>query len=147
MVVAEFARAGRDDRALLDLLVLLAMHDVLLVENGIPMDPKDEDQVLTKKIQGLLASRENTARMLTVHRARLAKARGGQAVSTPPVGYVPEFTTRDGQPVKTGKWKKDPDPKVREAMEAVFRAFEEGGSLPRTVRLLNEWGIKTPSRR
>ena len=41
---------------------------------------------------------------------------------------------------------KDPDPIVREAVDAVFRAFRQGRSLARAVRLLKAWGIKVPSR-
>src|SRR5207247_8342754 len=57
--ISEVSRAGRDDQAWLAFLQLLALHDVLLFENGIPTDPNDDDQVYVKKIQGLTVSREN----------------------------------------------------------------------------------------
>ncbi len=115
-------------------------------ENGIPTDPNDDDQVYVKKIQGLTVSRENKMRIATLHKGRLSKARSGKAVSAPPAGYLAQIETRDGVPVKTGAWMKDPDPIVREAVDAVFRAFRQGRSLARAVRLLKAWGIKVPSR-
>ena len=147
VLISEVSRAGRDDRVWMDFLILLAAHDVLLIENGVPMDPNDDDQSFVKKIQALTVNRENRMRMTNVHRGRLAKARAGKAVSAPPTGYVAECETRDGRLVKTGRWVKDADAKVRESIDAVFRAFRLGRSLPRAVRLLKQWGVMVPSTR
>jgi DNA invertase Pin-like site-specific DNA recombinase len=145
--ISEVGRGGRDDRVWMDFLKLLALHDVLLFENGVPTDPHDDDQVFVKKIQAITVHRENQMRTTNLHRGRLAKARAGKAVSAPPIGYVPVIETRDGVVVKTGAWVKDPDPAVRESLEAVFKAFREGRSLARAVRLLKAWQVKIPSRR
>jgi hypothetical protein len=145
--ISEMSRGGRDDIAWLLFLKLLALQDVLLFENGAPTDPNDDDQVFVKKIQAITVQRENQMRMVNLHRGRLAKATSGKAVSVPPVGYVAEYETRDGRPVRTGAWSKDPDARIRKSIEAVFRAFRQARSLPRTVRLLNAWGVEIPSRR
>jgi DNA invertase Pin-like site-specific DNA recombinase len=145
--ISEVSRAGRNDQAWLHFLALLGTHDVLLFEDGVPTDPNDDDQVFVKKIQALTVFRENKMRTVNLHRGRLAKARSGKAVSAPPAGYVPLVETRDGLPVKTGKWAKDPDPAVREAVDAVFRAFREARSLPKATKLLIKWKVLLPVRR
>lgn len=145
--VSDVSRAGRDDTAWMEFLKLLAIHDVLLFENGVATDPNDDDQVFVKKVQALTVARENKMRISNLHRGRLAKARSGKAVSAPPVGYVPVVEMREGQLVKTGAWIKDPDPAARQAVESVFQAFREGRSLVKAVRLLNARGIKLPARR
>lgn len=145
--VSDVSRAGRDAQAWFTFLALLAVHDVLLFENGVPTDPNDDDQVFVKQIQALTVGRENKMRTTNLHRGRLAKARSGKAVSAPPAGYVPVLETRDGIPVKTGAWIKDPDPAVREAVEAVFRAFRQTRSLSKATKLLIAWGVDIPARR
>jgi DNA invertase Pin-like site-specific DNA recombinase len=145
--ISDTSRAGREERAWFDLLDLLIEHDVLLFKNGVPTDPHDESQAFVTKIEAVIVRRENQMRLANLHRGRLAKARMGKAVSAPPVGYLPVYETRDGQPVKTGAWRKDDDLEVREAIHAVFAAFREGRSLRRAVDLLNERGVKMPARR
>jgi DNA invertase Pin-like site-specific DNA recombinase len=145
--VSDVSRAGRDAQTWFTFLALLAVHDVLLFENGVPTDPNDDDQVFVKQIQALTVGRENKMRTTHLHRGRLAKARSGKAVSAPPAGYVPVLESRDGIPVKTGAWIKDPDLAVREAVEAVFRAFREGRSLSKATKLLRQWGVDLPARR
>jgi hypothetical protein len=49
--------------------------------------------------------------------------------------------------VKTGAWRKDEDPQVCEAIEAVLTAFREGRTLRKAVDLLNARKIKIPARR
>ncbi len=146
ILVSEVSRAGRDDQAWLRFLALLGLHDVLFIEDGIVSDPNDDDQVFVKKIQALTVFRENKMRTVNLHRGRLAKARSGKAVSAPPAGYVPLFGTRDGIPAKTGEWTKDPDPAVRAAVEAAFRAFRQTRSLSKAVKLLIAWGVRLPAR-
>lgn len=145
--ISEVSRAGRDDIAWLTFLGLLAERDVLLFENGVPTDPNDDDQMYQKKMQALNVFRENKMRTTNLHGGRIAKARAGSAVSAPPAGYIPLFETREGIPVKTGLWAKDPDVAVRSAVESVFRAFREGRSLPRAVSQLIAWGVRLPGRR
>ncbi len=145
--VSDVSRAGRDAQAWFTFLALLAVHDVLLFENGVPTDPNDDDQVFVKQIQALTVGRENKMRTTNLHLGRLAKARSGKAVSAPPAGYVPVLETRDGIPVKTGAWIKDPDPAVREAVEAVFRAFRQTRSLSKATKLLIALGVEIPARR
>src|SRR5262249_17939467 len=72
----------------------------------------DHDQELfVRNLEGLLAWRDGVQRTRVMMSARLAKARRGAAVSAPPTGYV---ATPDG------KWIKDPDERVREAVGRLF---------------------------
>jgi hypothetical protein len=72
-----------------------------------------------------------------VLQGRDAKAKRGMPVAAPPAGYV-----RNAE----GKWVKDPEAAVRSAIEAVFRAFRQGGSLRKAVDLLFAWGVQLPRR-
>ncbi len=143
LFISDVSRAGRREQAWFDLLELLEQEDVLLFVDGRLTDPHDSGQVFVKKIEAVTMARDNRLRTETVHRGRLAKARGGRAVSAPPVGYLPDYETREGVPVKTGKWRKDPD-KVKQ-IDAVFAAFREHRSLPRTVRALLARQVMVPS--
>lgn len=147
LFISDVSRAGREERTWFDLLELLIEHDVLLVKNGVITDPQDESQAFVTKIEAVIVRRENQMRLANMHRGRLAKARKGKAVSAPPIGYRPVSETQDGMPVKTGKWERDPDLQVREAIRAVFEAFREGRSLRKAVDILNKHGVKVPARR
>jgi DNA invertase Pin-like site-specific DNA recombinase len=147
LFISDASRAGREERAWFDLLDLLIKHDVLLFKGGVLTDPQDESQAFVTKLEALIVRRENQMRVANMHRGRIAKAKMNKAVSAPPVGYLPVYETHDGKPGKTGAWMKDPEPKVGEAIEAVFRAFREGRSLRRAVDLLNQRGVTVPGRR
>jgi len=147
LFVSEISRGGRDEQALFQLFDLLARHDVLLFVDGRPSDPNDDGQMFGKKIEALLAARDNRTRVETLYRGRLAKARHGKAVTQPPVGYVMVYENPNGKPLKTGQWVKDPDARVQRAIEALFETFREERSLPRTARALNAKGVLIPARR
>jgi DNA invertase Pin-like site-specific DNA recombinase len=145
--ISDVSRAGREERAWFDLLDLMIQHDVLLIKNGVLTDPNDESQAFVTKIEAVVVRRENQMRLANMHRGRLAKARMGKAVTAPPVGYLRVYETQDGKPVKTGAWRQDEDLAIREAIHAVFAAFQEGRSLRKAVNLLNERGVRMPARR
>jgi hypothetical protein len=83
----------------------------------------------------------------TMHRGRLGKVRDGRAVTLPPAGYRAVYEHCGDTLVKTGKWIKDPDPVVQNAVEAIFRTFLRERSLIRTVRALVTQGVLIPWRR
>lgn len=143
--VSEMSRGGRKEQPWFDLLDLLEEHDALLLVDGRVTNPHDSAQIFVRKIEAVTIARENRVRAETVHRGRLAKARGGAAVSAPPVGYLPDYETREGVPVKSGRWTKDPS--HRDRIDAIFAAFREARSLPKAVRALRQQGIQVPSTR
>jgi DNA invertase Pin-like site-specific DNA recombinase len=77
------------------------------------------------RIKTLLAWYENEDRAARFRKARFAKAHRGSAVSRPPNGYI--------ESVK-GKWIKDTEPAIREAVDRVFRLALEYRSLRETHR-------------
>ncbi len=76
-------------------------------------------------LESVLAVRDNTERVRTFAAARTAKARMGEAVSRPPLGYV--------QSVR-GKWMKDPDPTVRDAIQKTFDLYLRLKSLTKVAK-------------
>lgn len=72
------------------------------------------------RIKNLLAWYENEDRAARFRKATMAKAHRGFAVSRPPTGYV--------ESVK-GKWIKDTEPAIREAVDRVFRLALEQRSI------------------
>jgi DNA invertase Pin-like site-specific DNA recombinase len=100
---------------------------VLILTNGRIFDAATEDlaELFGIRIQSLLAWFENQHRIRTFRAARLAKARQGHAVTVPPVGYV--------QSVR-GKWIKDPDVKVQDAVRSVFAFYVQLGSIGKVAK-------------
>jgi DNA invertase Pin-like site-specific DNA recombinase len=145
--VSDLSRAARVETMSFDLLGLLIKHDVLLIKNGVIVDPNDPSQMFVAKIETVVIARENEMRVANMHRGRLANADLGKPVSAPTIGYEVQYEIVDGNPAKTGAWIKDRNPKIRHAIDAVFQAFDEGGSLRKAVDLLNAWGIELPARK
>ena len=144
--ISDVTRGGRDPVAWVQLLELMAQKDVLLFVDGRLTDTHDSAQVFVKQIEAVVAGRDNTTRMETMHRARLAKVRHGGAVTYPPVGYEAVYEHLADKLIKTGRWIKDRDPAVQRAIVAVFSTFQQERSLPRTCRALNQEGILIPGR-
>lgn len=127
------SRVNRDSTEFSLLLRDCERHDVLLVSDGRVSDVRDPNQRLVKQISGNVVEYENCLRGAAFKRGRLATVRAGRAVGQPPRGYV------RGQ-VK-GSWELDPEPRVRECVNAVFQTFPRCGSLLRTLAALLEAGV------
>src|SRR5687767_13910994 len=89
------------------------------------------------QLQGIFAERENTARSRMMEKSRAALARQGQAVSTPPIGYVS---------VPQGKWVKDSDPRVRDTVAQIFGLYLRLGSLNKVLQHLRSDHVRFPRR-
>jgi DNA invertase Pin-like site-specific DNA recombinase len=89
------------------------------------------------RMQSIIAWYENATRVRTFRAAKEAKIKQGYAISRPPIGYVRSVR---------GKWVKDPDPKVREAIEHTFQLYLQLGSINNVVRHLRPRPISTPTR-
>jgi len=136
--VTDLSRLGRDVAELLGFLGDCKKFDVLVVVDGRVHDFDDHSQLFAQQVSSLVTEYENVRRREMMMRGRSAKAAAGRAVSAPPTGYVAG---------RNGTWAMDPDPAVREAIAAVFRAFLSKRSLKGTVNELNRLGVRIPARR
>ena len=136
--LADLSRLGRNAEEWFRLLTLCQRHDVLIVLDGNVYDPNNSSELLMTRLLAMLAEHDNLMRRETMQRGRIAKAGKGQAVSSPPVGYVR---------ASDGSWDQDPDPNVRAAIGAVFRTFLAERSCRRTLDALQRLGVQLPRRR
>ena len=130
-------RIGRDDDEFGFLLKKCIKHDVLIVVDGVVQDPKDDSGWLQLRIRSIFAELENRDRRKRIAVARDARIKAGIAVGRPTMGYV------YGK-LKRHKWKKHPDPRIRGAIDALFRFYREEGSCPRTAARLRAEEITIP---
>ncbi len=147
VLISDVSRAGRDPVEWILFLRLLAAHDVLLIVDGRLVDPHDSAQVFVKQIEAIVAGRDNELRTENMHRGRIAKVRDRRAVSRPPVGYRAIYERSGDREVRTGRWRKDPDKRVRTAVASVFEVFRAVRSLVQTVRELKRRGLEIPAKR
>ncbi len=138
ILVSDVSRAGREAIEWFIFLELCRVHNVRLIVNGAVYNLNESGPLFQTRLQGLCAELDNQTRRDMLVRGRIAKAKAGKAVSSPPTGYV-----RDNE----GDWQLDPDPTVRAAIDAIIRIFLKERTLVRTVRALNRLGIKLPRRR
>jgi DNA invertase Pin-like site-specific DNA recombinase len=136
--VSAIDRLGRNDYESLGLIKDCIRRDVVIVENGTDYNPRDLRQLIPLRFKTFLAEIENINRQIRIHDAMEAFIKRGEEFTCPPVGYVRSDDRTS--------WVKDPDPRVRGAIESVFRIFAEERTVPKTVRRLKAEGIQLPRR-
>ena len=136
LAVDRLARKVADFDNLLD---LTAETNTLLCIDGVVYDPASEDtsETLGLQVQALLGSASNRVSTRRFVTGRLAKARQGLAVSPPPTGYIKSAP---------GKWDKDPDQRVQDAIMRAFELYLRLRSLGKVVRYFRENGLEFPRR-
>jgi DNA invertase Pin-like site-specific DNA recombinase len=137
--VREMSRLTRDPLDAERFLKKAIRWGVLIEVNGRVYDPASRDlaELFNLRIQGLLAWWENEQTTLKFQGAKEARIRKGYAVTRPPIGYVE--TVR-------GKWVKDPDPAVREAVRRLFDLYLELRSIHKVARWMRDRGLLFPKR-
>ncbi len=138
--VREVSRISRDPFDSEMFLTSAIRAGVLVYASHQLFDTATEDlaELFGLRIQSLLGWYENRSRVRTLSAARSAKARQGHAVTRPPVGYV--------QTVR-GKWTKDPDPKVQDAVQRLFDLYQPLGSIGKVLRYMRQHALLFPHRR
>jgi DNA invertase Pin-like site-specific DNA recombinase len=138
--VREVSRISRDPFDSEMFLTKAIRAGVLVYASHQLFDTATEDlaEQFGLRIQSLLGWYENRSRVRTLSAARSAKARQGHAVSRPPVGYV--------QTVR-GKWIKDPDPEVQDAVQRLFDLYQALGSIGNVLRYMRQHALLFPHRR
>lgn len=133
----EVSRFARNSREWQQLVEVCRMVDTLLVDHDTVYDPRQGNDRLLLGLKGSLNEYELDLLRLRSVEATREKARRGELVRRISVGFV---KTADNKLVK------DPDRRVQEAIQRVFRKFLELGSARQTALWLIEQRLNLPCR-
>ena len=130
---SRLARNGRDWHTLLEFCSVVG---ALLIDADGIYDPAQMNDRLLLGMKGTISEMELASFRQRAHEAMKQKAKRGELFMGVPIGYVRTFDDR---------LEKDPDERVRAAINLVFRKFAELGSARRVYFWLGEQGIEMPA--
>jgi excisionase family DNA binding protein len=130
---SRLARNGRDWHTLLEFCSVVG---ALLIDADGIYDPALMNDRLLLGMKGTISEMELASFRQRAHEAIKQKAKRGELFMRVPIGYVRTIDDR---------LEKDPDERVRAAIELVFRKFAELGSARRLYFWLDEHGIEMPT--
>lgn len=129
MEMSRLARCGRDWHQLLE---LCALSRTLLADPDAVYDPADHNDRLLLGLKGTISEAELWLIKQRMWGGRIAKARRGELVADPPVGYLRR---------PSGEIVLDPDAQVQAVVRLVFAKFTELGTLHAVLSFLVAHGI------
>ncbi len=133
--VSRFARNSRDWQQLVEVCRVV---DTLLIDQDTVYSPRLGNDRLLLGLKGSLNEYELDLLRQRALAARVEKARRGELVVAAPVGFLKTPDQR---------LEKDPDRRVQEALQLLFRKFLEIGTVRQTLLWYLEEGIQLPARR
>ena len=132
--VSRFARNSRDWQRLIEVCRVV---DTVLIDQDTVYAPRQSADRLLLGVQGSVNEYELDLLRQRAVAARLEKARRGELVVGVPVGYIKTADQRV---------EKDPDRRVQEAIQLVFRKFLQLGSVRQTLLWFIEYDVALPVR-
>ena len=132
--VSRLARSSADWYRLLD---LVGLADAVIADEDFVYDPGDFNDRLVLGLKGQFADAELYWMRLRLHGGKMAKARRGEVVFTPPTGYIWGDDCR---------LRFDPDEQVQHVVELIFERFRLDGSSAAVLRYLIQQGVRLPLR-
>lgn len=137
--VSRFARNSRDWQKLVEVCRVV---DTLLIDQETVYAPRQSNDRLLLGLKGSLNEYElDLLRQRSVE-ARYEKAKRGELIVAAPVGYLKTGTSRAGDL----RLEKDPNARVREAIELAFSKCFELGSVRQALMWWIEQGLQLPVR-
>ncbi|SAL67367.1 recombinase family protein [Caballeronia humi] len=130
---SRLARNGRDWHTLLEFCRLVGT--ILVDEDGV-YDPREPNDRLLLGMKGTLSEMELSTFRQRSQAALDQKAKRGELFMTAPIGYMR---------VSNNRIEKDPDRRIREALDLVFRKFREFGSVRQVLIWFREERIELPA--
>lgn len=131
----ELSRLSRTDKDWCQLQEVCQVFGVLLGDDQQVYDLSLMDDQLVLGVKGTMSVVELNVLKLRLQEGMQAKARRGELIRLLPPGYV-----RDGE----GKVAKDPDTRVREAIELIFQTFRRVGSIRQAYLWFHTQGVQLP---
>jgi DNA invertase Pin-like site-specific DNA recombinase len=133
----EMSRLARSNRDWHQLLELCARFRVLLADTDGLYDPADHNDRLLLGLHGMMSEAELHILKERMCRGKLNKARRGELLGVPPIGYVR---------LASGEWAIDPDEQVQAAVRLIFDQFDREATLHGLLRYLVHHQIRIPVR-
>src|SRR5688572_4920621 len=133
----EMSRLARCCKDWHQLLELCSRYRVLLADADGVYDPTDHSDRLLLGLHGVMNEAELHVLKQRMYQGKLNKARRGELLSTPPIGYVR---------VPTGEWAIDPDEQVQAVVRLVFDQFDREATMHGLLRYLVHHQVRIPVR-
>jgi len=130
-------RLAREDETICHLIKICSLFDTLLADQDGVYHPQDFNDRLVLTIKGLVGGVELYQIQQRMQHGRLERARRGEWLGVPPLGYV------------IGEQRKlvfDPDEQARHVTRMLFDQFERLGSVSALLRFLHEHDVRLPIR-
>ena len=133
----ELSRLARSNKDWHQLLELCAIFGTLLADADGLYDPTDYNDRLLLGLRGMMNEAELYILKGRMHEGRRNKAKRGDLLNHPPLGYVRGTDGDDHL---------DPDEQAQRVVRLIFDAFEHQGSLHGLLRYLVAHEIRLPIR-
>ncbi len=130
----EMSRLARSCKDWYQLLELCAVFHTLLADQDGLYDPTNYNDRLLLGLKGTMSEAELHILQGRLNQGRLSKARRGELLSHPPIGYI---RSASGERLVL-----DPDEQVQAVVRLVFEKFEELGTVHGVLRYLVRQGIR-----
>jgi DNA invertase Pin-like site-specific DNA recombinase len=134
----EVSRFARNSREWQKLVEVCRVVDTLLIDHETAYDSRKSNDRLLLGLKGTLNEYELDLLRQRAWEARREKAERGELVVQPPVGFIKTPDQR---------LELDPDQRVREVIELIFRKCLEFGSARQCLMWLLDHDLKMPARR
>lgn len=138
----EVSRFARNSREWQQLVEVCRVVDTLLIDHETIYAPRQGNDRLLLGLKGSLNEYELDLLRQRSLEARYQKARRGELIIAAPVGYLKTGSKRG----RDQRIEKDPDRRVQEAIELVFRKCFELGNLRQALMWMIENGLEMPAR-
>jgi DNA invertase Pin-like site-specific DNA recombinase len=133
----EMSRLARCCKDWHQLLELCGRYRVLLADADGVYDPTEYSDRLLLGLHGVMNEAELHVLKQRMYQGKLNKARRGELLGTPPIGYLR---------VATGEWVIDPDEQVQAVVRLIFDQFDREATLHGLLRYLVHHQIRIPVR-
>jgi len=130
-------RLAREDETICHLIKVCSLFDTLLADQDGVYHPQDFNDRLVLTIKGLVGGVELYQIQQRMQHGRLERARRGEWLGIPPLGYVIG---------DEGKLVVDPDQQAQHVTRMLFEQFERLGSVSALLRFLHEHDVRLPIR-